>query len=44
VPRLMRAVEAGNLEATWRQWHEGKKGRSVEEGRLVAELKRLAKG
>ncbi len=44
IGRLMRSLEAGRLEATWRRWHDPKsRPKEIDDGREVAELKALAK-
>jgi hypothetical protein len=34
----MRAVEAGNLEATWRRYHDPNTKKTVADGKVVNEL------
>ena len=42
--RLARALEALEYQEAWRRWHGPEKGKSIDDGRRVAELKGLLRG
>jgi len=43
--RLARALEALEYEAAWKRWHDTRvKGKSIDDGKKAAELKRLLDG
>ncbi len=44
IGRLSRSMDAGRIEATWQRWHDPKiRPKEIDDGRLVAELKALAR-